>query len=69
MDIGANDDFSYLRNWKLVVEGLIFTLYCMDIKLPAPYYPGLAVLEKKDTLQQALFDLENSFKTKTDKTL
>ena len=66
--IGGNDDFLCLRNWKLVVEGLLFTLYSLGINFPSPYYPGLAVLEKKDTLQQALIDLEKSFEVKTEKT-
>ena len=60
----TTEDFLCLRNWKLMIEGLLFTLYSMEIEFPAPYYPGLGVLEKKDTLQQALIDLEKSFQFK-----
>ena len=66
-EISAHDDFQYLRHWGLAVEGILFTLQNMGVEFPAPYYPGLAVLEKKDTLYQALVDLEHSFKDLSEK--
>lgn len=50
-----------LRKWKLAVEGVLFTLKCMDVKFPAPYYPGLGVLERTDELYKAILQLEEAF--------
>ncbi len=61
IDINPNDEYSLIEAWSTVIEGILFTLLNMDIEFPAPYYPGLGVLEKKDTLYQALTKLEESF--------
>ncbi len=62
----TDDEYSIINAWSTVIEGILFTLLNMDIEFPAPYYPGLGVLEKKDTLYQALTKLEESFSPVTE---
>ncbi len=49
---------------QVLLEGVLFTLECMDIQLPAPYYKKLGVFEKTDELTQALRKLEEAFESK-----
>ncbi|MBA7540990.1 hypothetical protein ES705_33295 [subsurface metagenome] len=50
-----------LRRGKLAIEGMLFTLKCMNVKFPAPYYPGLGVLERTDELYKTILQLEEAF--------
>ena len=56
----VNDDTSKTF-WEYALEGIFFSLICLNTDLPAPYYPNLAALEKKDTLTETLISLEKSF--------
>jgi hypothetical protein len=68
MDLIRKNDFTWLttrgfNGWKSCLECI---LYCLSLvtTLPAPYYPNLGVLERKDDLSQSLLELDLIFKEK-----
>ncbi|MHA2295474.1 MAG: hypothetical protein ACXAEU_11850 [Candidatus Hodarchaeales archaeon] len=48
-------------SWNKVVSGILFSLYCEGMQFPAPYYPKLSALERKDELNETLRELEESY--------
>lgn len=57
-------EFRFLQAWNYIVEGLIYCLYKMEVKLPARYYVQFSCLEKEDELYNELRKLHESFQEK-----